>query len=409
MSNAPRAKEAKRDWGSDDSQTPILHIDMDAFFAEVELLFAPQLRGLPVVVGGVGGRGVVTSATYQARAYGVRAGMPTMRARSLCPQAVFLPTRHGTYSRVSAQVMGILSEVTPVLEQVSVDEAYLDVSGSTRRLGSPVQIAQLIRRRIRKELQLPASVGIGANKLVAKLGSSNAKPDGLLLIPADRTRDFLNLLPVGALPGVGGKTAQTLHARGVESVLDLSRIDLSRLRRWLGDAHAFRLFQLAQGIDRRPVVTDTVEKSVGAETTFSENIDSPQLLREVTLDLADQTATRLRRKKLLAATVAIKLRDKDFHTVTRSRTLPVPTDVTAEIFAQARDLIEAERIPSGGYRLLGVRAENLHSLEKGVQAALDDDPRRRLAEAAMDQVRERFGKGAVKPAALLKRDGPTRP
>ena len=202
MSNAPRDARAKRDWGSDDSATPILHVDMDSFFAQVEMREDPSLVGRPIIVGGTSGRGVVTSATYEARALGVRAGMPTSRARALCPTAAFIPGSHSLYRRYSRQVMEILATVTPDLEQVSIDEAFLDVSGARRRLGPPTRIARLIRSRIRESVGLPASVGIAATKSVAKIASSHAKPDGLLLIPAPATVDFLHGLPVGALWGL---------------------------------------------------------------------------------------------------------------------------------------------------------------------------------------------------------------
>lgn len=402
MSNTPITRAARANWGSDDSQTPILHVDMDAFFAEVELLDNPALRGQPVVVGGIGLRGVVCSATYQARAYGVRAGMPIGRAKSLCPHAHFLPTRHGVYGKVSAEVMKVLSSFTPVVEQVSVDEAYLDVSGSRLRLGNPTQIATQIRQRIRSELSLPASIGIGANKLVAKIGSSQAKPDGMLLVPANRTQDFLDVLPVAVLPGVGGKTAKILGERGIDTVAQLRMLPLAKLRRLLGDSAAFRLSQLALGKDRRPVEVSREEKSIGTETTFSENIESLSVLLEVALDQCHQNAARLRRKGLQAATISVKLRDKNFQTITRSRTLSEPTDVAAQMYQVVADTIRSQRIPAGGYRLQGVRAENLRSVSQGVQGRLDEDPRRRQAEVAMDKVRGKFGNDAVKPATLLK-------
>ena len=237
MSNAPRDARAKRDWGSDDSATPILHVDMDSFFAQVEMREDPSLVGRPIIVGGTSGRGVVTSATYEARALGVRAGMPTSRARALCPGAAFIPGNHGLYQRYSRQVMAILATVTPVLEQVSIDEAFLDVSGARRRLGSPTQIARLVRARIREAVGLPASIGIAATKSVAKIASSHAKPDGLLLIPQAATVDFLHGLPVGALWGVGGKTAAILDREGIDTIGDLANAPLTRPTKLLGVGH----------------------------------------------------------------------------------------------------------------------------------------------------------------------------
>ena len=223
MSNAPRDARAKRDWGSDDSATPILHVDMDSFYAQVEMREDPSLVGRPIIVGGTSGRGVVTSATYEARALGVRAGMPTSRARALCPSAALIPGNFAAYQRYSREVMRILGTVTPDLEQVSIDEAFLDVSGARRRLGSPLEIATLIRSRIRESVGLPASVGIASTKSVAKIASSHAKPDGLLLIPHEATVEFLHGLPVGALWGVGGRTGAVLEREGIRSATWLTR------------------------------------------------------------------------------------------------------------------------------------------------------------------------------------------
>ncbi|MFZ1382506.1 MAG: DNA polymerase IV, partial [Scrofimicrobium sp.] len=231
MSISPRSSSVRRDWGTDDSETPILHVDMDSFFASVELKEDPELRGKPVVVGGLGNRGVVTSATYEARARGVRAGQPIGQARQLVPGAVFLPGRHHLYSEYSARVMDLLGKVTPDLEPLSIDEAFLDVSGSVRRLGSPLSIGEQIRRDIRERIGLPASVGIASTKSVAKIASAHAKPDGLLLIPSDRTVEFLHSLPVGALWGVGRKTGQILIGRGIDTVGDLANTELSLLSR----------------------------------------------------------------------------------------------------------------------------------------------------------------------------------
>ena len=228
MSRAPRSEAARRAWGEDDSATPILHVDMDAFFVSVELLTRPELRGLPVVVGGRDGRGVVSAASYEARAYGVNSAMPMATALRRCPQAVVLPVRHGVYSAVSRRMMAILGEVTPLLEQLSVDEAFLDVTGARRRMGSPVAIGRWIREQVRDRVGVPASVGIASTKFVAKLASAHAKPDGLLLVPAGATQDFLDTLPVGALWGVGEKSAQALARWGITDVRTLAATDVRR-------------------------------------------------------------------------------------------------------------------------------------------------------------------------------------
>ncbi|MGK2349317.1 DNA polymerase IV [Actinomyces sp. W5033] len=406
MSRAPRNEAARRSWGEDDSATNILHVDMDAFFASVELLEHPELCGRPVIVGGTHGRGVVSAATYEARAQGVSSAMSMAEALRRCPQAVVLPVRHGVYSRVSAQVMEVLGEVTPVLEQVSVDEAFLDVSGSRRRMGGPVRIGHWVRAELRRRLGLPASVGIASTKLVAKLASAHAKPDGLLLVPADATQDFLDVLPVGALWGVGDKSAQALARWGITDVRTLAATEVRRLERVLGPATARHLHDLSHGIDPRPVVVSREDKSVGTESTFFDTITNREDARRVLLDQCHQCAGRLRRAGARGRTVVLKARGADFVTVTRSRTLSVPTDLARDVFAVVEELFEALGDPVGGFRLLGVRVEGLSRADDGVQLLLDDDGRRGAPERAADAVRQRWGRAAVSPASLLRPSHP---
>lgn len=401
MSNAPRDARARRDWGRDDSGTDILHVDMDSFFAQVEMLEDPSLRGRPLIVGGVGPRGVVTSATYEVRATGVHAGMPTSRARALCPQALVVGSSRDLYSSYSRRVMALLAEITPLVEQVSVDEAFLDVSGSRLRLGSPTSIGRGLRLRIREEIGLPASVGIAATKSVAKVASSHAKPDGLLLVPADATTDFLHGLPVGALWGVGGRTQEVLAREGVDTVGDLAHTPVGRLEKLVGRAAAHQLHDLAWGLDRRRVVPGREEKSVGTETTFAEDVLDRGVLERYVLEASHRCARRLRRSGTVAHTVTLKLRGADFRTLTRSRTLTVPTDTGREIARVAGELLAAEAVPPGGVRLLGVRAENLVRRSDGVEVPLDEDARPGRTERVMDRVAERFGAGALRPASLL--------
>lgn len=401
MSNAPRDARVRRFWGDDDSATPILHVDMDSFFAQVELSENPGLRGREVIVGGSSNRGVVTSATYEARARGVRAGMPMARARALSPDAVILPGHRGLYSHYSRRVMEVLGRITPRLEQVSIDEAFLDVSGARRLLGSPLQIARSLRRTIRDEVGLPASVGIAASKSVAKIASSNAKPDGLLLVPADRTVDFLHGLPVGALWGVGSVGAERLARAGIDTIGDLAACPMERLKKLVGAASAHHLHDLARGIDPRPVVTSREEKSVGTERTFDEDLRSRAQVEAFLLSAAHDCARRLRAQGCVAWTVGLKLRDPSFTTITRSVTLQAPTDVGREVFAAARALFSREPMPQGGVRLCGVRCEGLQSREAGVAVRLDDDARPLASERAMDSVRSRFGEAALRPATLL--------
>ena len=358
-------------------------------------------------MGGTSGRGVVSAASYEARAYGVASAMSMAEAHRRCPQAVVLPVRHGLYSQVSRRVMAILEQVTPAMEKVSVDEAFLDVSGARRRMGSPVEIAQWIRAEIRRRVGVPASVGIASTKFVAKLASSHAKPDGLLLVPADATRDFLDVLPVGALWGVGDKSAQVLKRWGIHDVRALAATDVRRLEKILGTAAGRHLHDLARGIDPRPVSPGREEKSVGTESTFFETITDRAHARRVLLDQTHQCAARLRAGDLRGRVVVLKARGADFVTVTRSRTLPIPTDLARDLFAIVELLFDALPTPGGGFRLLGVRVEGLARADDGVQLLLDEDPRRGAPERAADAVRRRWGRAAVAPASLLdSRAGP---
>ncbi|UNX55969.1 DNA polymerase IV [Georgenia sp. TF02-10] len=400
MSRGPRSATARRSWGEDDTGCTVLHVDMDAFFASVELLDHPELRGRPLIVGGEH-RGVVAAASYEARAFGVHSAMPTARARALCPQAVVLPGRHHRYAEVSRQVMAVLAEVTPVLEQVSVDEAFLDVAGAVRRMGPPVTIARWIRAQVRERTGVPASVGVATTKHVAKLASTHAKPDGLLLVPAAQTVPFLHSLPVGALWGVGEKTREVLERRGWDTVADIAATPLPVLHRAVGVAAGQRLHELAWGIDPRPVRPGRAEKSVGTETTFAVDVIDRAALETVLLDQAHQCAARLRQGGLRAGGVAIKVRRPDFTTLTRSRALPAPTDLAHDLHVAARALLAAVEIPAAGVRLLGLRAERLVGADDGVQATLDEDPHRARAERAMDGVRARFGPQLLRPASLL--------
>ena len=402
MSVSPRG-DVNQDWGDDDSDAPILHVDMDSFFASVEVREEPKLSGLPVIVGGIGVRGVVTAATYEARAFGVRAGMPIGRARALCPKGVFLPGRHHLYSEYSSRVMKVLESVTPRVEPISIDEAFLDVSGARRVLGTPLEVGRLVRARVRDEVGLPASVGIAATKSVAKIASAHAKPDGCLLVPKASTLDFLHPLPIGALWGVGKRTGEILRVRGVDTVGDLAEVPLRELAQWLGDASARHLNALALGIDPRPVAVREREKSVSMERTFEANVTSPEVLQAFILSAAHECARRLRSMGLLAWTVTVKIRDEGFNTTVRSKTLLVPTDVGREIAQVAAALTGSRALPAGGVRLAGVGVSSLVGSSSGVPMLLDDDPRPRDTELAMDAAQARFGAGAVVPASLIGR------
>jgi DNA polymerase-4 len=378
---------------------------MDAFYASVEVRRRPELVGKPVVVGGAGPRGVVSSASYQAREFGVRSAMPGMQARRLCPAAVFLPPDFTEYAAASAAVMKIFRDVTPQVEPLSLDEAFLDVSGARRLLGRPAEIGTSIRRRIRDELELPCSVGVAPTKFVAKLASARAKPDGMAVVPADRVLDYLRPLPVGALWGVGERTAEQLSKLGLRTVGQLGDAPLGMLRTAVGDASARHLHALANGEDPRTVVSTQVDKSISAETTFDVDVTDPAVLRRTLLALANRVASRLRGAGVAGRTVAIKVRLADFRTLHRSRTVGSPTDVAREIFEVAIALFEA-LAPGDRIRLLGVRAEGLvESSGLARQPALGDRENGwSQVERAADAAVARFGRMAVRPASLLGSD-----
>ncbi|MGH3437169.1 MAG: DNA polymerase IV [Sciscionella sp.] len=390
----------------DDTGCAVLHVDMDAFFASVELRERPELVDRPVVVAAESGRSVVTAANYPARRFGVHSAMPLAKARQLCPQAVVIPPSRERYSEVSRAVMAIFADVTPLVEPLSLDEAYLDVSGALRRLRlTPAQIGARIRQRVFEQQRITCSVGVASVKFIAKVASGMAKPDGMLVVPASRTLRFLHPLPVSALAGVGERTAEQLRRIGLETVGDIACAPQPRLRRVVGAAHAGYLHALALGEDARPVVPDRGEKSVGAETTFDvDRSDREFLLREL-LRLAERAGSMLRDKQLLARTVSIKVRYADFTTITRARTLPVASALTREFYRTAATLL-TEQAPEGALRLLGVRMEGLIPATSAAKQLTFDEPDHGWAEAeqAADEARHRFGVRAVRPATLVNRE-----
>lgn len=379
----------------------MLHVDMDSFFVSVELLDRPELRGLPVASAYDTARSVVSSASYEARRFGVRSAMPVARAKQLCPQLVLVPPSFEKYRRASKQVMQIFEEFTPLVEPLSIDEAFLDVAGTTRLFGAPVEIARQLRVRIREVTGLPASVGLAGTKFVAKLASQRAKPDGLLEIPPQRTLEFLHPLPIEAMWGVGQATAKTLKSRAIHTVGELAREPLPSLERIVGQASARRLHQLANGHDARNVETTRVEKSIGHEETFARDEVSHEVLERELLRLATRTGERLRAAGLEARTVSIKVRWSDFDTVTRSRTLPEATNATQRIYQTARELFAALGAQGRPVRLIGVRAEQLMPVGSDVLALWSDDDEWRAVDQAVDEVRGRFGASGVTAASLL--------
>ncbi|WP_407709412.1 DNA polymerase IV [Arthrobacter nitrophenolicus] len=379
-----------------------MHVDMDAFFVSVELRTRPELRGKPVIVGFPGERSVVLSASYEARAFGVKSAMPMAVAARMCPQAVIIEPRHKLYYDVSAQLMAIFGSITELVEPLSVDEAFLDVSGALRRLGPPRGIGELVRRQVASELGITASVGIAETKFVAKIASTRCKPDGLLLIGPDETVPYLHSLPVGALWGVGAKTAEVLAKMGIRTVADVAATPVSALRKTLG-ATGEHVHQLSWGIDPRPVTPVRLEKSIGAEETFATDTADQAVLHRELLRLSHRTAARLRASGMVARTVALKLRFADFSTITRSRTVPTPVDSAQLIYAVVLQLLEAAGNRGMAVRLVGVRAEQLEDASRtSLQLSIDRrDDNWRAAEQALDEVARKFGNKSVLPARLM--------
>ncbi|MDP8969829.1 MAG: DNA polymerase IV, partial [Actinomycetota bacterium] len=363
---------------------PILHVDMDAFYASVEARRDPSLAGRPLLVGGAGGRGVVASASYEARAFGVRSAMPMARALRLCPGAVVVSPDFAAYQQVSAQLREILLSVTPLVEPLALDEAFLDVGGSVRLFGPPERVGVLLRRRIRDELGLSASVGVAQNKFLAKLCSGKAKPDGLLHLRAEEASGFLAPLSVGDLWGVGAQTAARLERLGVRTVTDVTVTPEATLARIVGPAVAAQLRRLARGEDARPVVVHQPAKGMSAEETFDRDVDDPRVLRVELLRLAEKVARRMRRGHLSGRTVTLKLRYANFTTVTRSRTLPVATDQATGLHREAVALLDALRLERVRVRLVGLGVTNLAAADASRQLRLlgGDDRWGRLERAA---------------------------
>lgn len=381
------------------SDAVILHVDMDAFYASVEELDNPALHGRPVVVGGTPeGRGVVAAANYAARRYGVHSAMPAAQARRLCPEAVFIRSRMNRYAEVSRRIGAVFSRYTPLVEPLSLDEAFLDVTSSARLFGDGERIARRIKEDIRGELHLVASVGVAPNKFLAKLASDLDKPDGLVVVPADAVEGFLDPLPVSRLWGIGKVSNRRLAELGVRTIGDLRRLDPDLLRTRFGQG-ADHLLELAHGIDDRQVVPDRDAKSISHESTFATDIGDGAVLASWLLELTEQVATRLRRQDLRGRTVFIKMRYGDFRTVTRSETLEAPTSVTRELYGVARRLLGAqlEREP-GAFRLLGMGVGGVtgERMEQGRLFEQAERERERRIDTVVDAIKSRFGHRALR-------------
>jgi DNA polymerase-4 len=381
----------------------ILHVDMDAFYASVEERDRPSLNGKPLIVGGTSGRGVVAAANYAVRRYGVRSAMPMREALRRCPHAVCVRPRMTRYQEISGQVFAIFRDFTPLVEGLSLDEAFLDVTACRRLLGDPGAIGGAIRRRIRAATDLPASVGIGPNKLLAKIASDLGKPDGLFRIGDDNLRGVLDPLPIDRLPGVGPKSLPRMHAAGVRTLGDARRASDEVLWRAFG-RYGSAVRALASGIDERPVVAEREEQSISAEETFGTDITSAAQLERHLAALADRAAARLRAHELAAGRVTLKIRRADFKTYTRQRVLEPPTQDTAAVTAMARRLLGEWRAahPDAALRLLGVGVTDLRT--PGQRDLFSGSaPRDSRLDAAIDGIRDRFGSGLLTRASLLPR------
>lgn len=387
---------------ADDSATPFLHVDMDAFYASVEELDDPDLAGRPVIVGGSSGRGVVSAANYEARRFGVNSAMPMSTALRRCPNAVVRRPRFDRYSEVSQGVFAILEEFTPLVQPISIDEAFLDVSGARALLGRPTEIARALRHRIRVDVGLAASIGVASSMFVAKVAGSRAKPDGLLVVPASDTVEFLEPLPVSALWGVGGVTAKRLASFGFTTVGDIQRATHDSLEPILGARLAMHLSNLAHGVDPRVIEGSSRDRSIGRSTTFAVDlVDITDMRREV-LRMATDVAARSRRRDTLGHTVVVTVRFADWSTISRSHTMSDPTNATKVIAREAVRLLETVDRVSRGVRLLGVRLENLVG-EGDLGFLWEDDDDGHAIDEVVDAVSERFGFGAVQPASLIRR------
>jgi len=385
----------------------ILHVDMDAFYASVEERDNPELIGKPVVVGGTAeGRGVVMAANYVVRQYGVHSAMPAATARRLCPDAIFLPCRMDHYAQISREIQEILHQYTPLVEPLSLDEAFLDVTGCEGLFGPAAEIGKRIKAEVRQQVRLVASVGVAPNKFLAKIASDLQKPDGFVVVDANQVQAFLDPLPVGRLWGVGKVAAKAFQKLGISTIGQLRHVPVEILESHFGKTGR-HLWKLAQGIDDRRVVPDREAKSISHETTFAQDIDDPEILRIWLLQLTEQVCRRLRRHQLAGHTVHLKIRFADFHTIMRSRTLAEPTNITEEIWQAAGELL-TRRMPAQRQpiRLLGLGVSGLE-IETGRQGDLFEGQRRekqQKLDAVTDRIHDRFGGAALKRAASIRKD-----
>lgn len=382
----------------------IIHLDMDAFYASVEILDNPALLGLPVVVGGDSNRGVVCAASYEARKFGVHSALPILTAKKLCPQGVFLPVRMARYQEISRRIMEIFLRFTPLVEPLSLDEAFLDVTASQSLMGTAEDIAKQIRKLVRETIGLTVSAGVGTSKLVAKIASDLNKPDGLTIVPPGQEELFLAPLPIGRLWGVGHTTRDALALIGVKTIGDLHRIPPAILTAKFGKA-GLMLHESARGIDLRPVESRQETKSIGHEETFAEDLRDKKRLEQELLALCCKVGKRVRDKGLVGKTVTIKVKYRDFVQVTRSLTLAEPVADDTSLYQTGRMLLAKTEITLRPIRLLGISLANLSPAEASGQLSLFDDNRARRRKdslyRALDAINDRYGKDAILPATLV--------
>lgn len=376
----------------------IMHVDMDAFFASVEQADNPELLGKPVIIGGLKNRGVVSTASYEARKYGVHSAMPSIKAHKLCPNGIFLPVRHGRYCEVSNIIFTIFAEFSPVVEPLSIDEAFLDITGMEKIYGTLRGYAVKLKKRILSQTGIHASVGIAPNKFLAKLASDLQKPDGLVIIDYGQEKDILTQLPISRLWGVGGKTAAKLNALGCHKIGDIAKMDTAFLRKSFGEKTAVHLWQLANGLDDREVEDDRDIKSVGNEETYDIDIQGREIAEQKFLALAEKVGWRLRKKDLTAKTISIKVRTNGFVTYTRSCTLDEATNFDSIIYDTAKKLFASLKF-YGKIRLLGLTGSNFSAIEE--QSLFANNEKQKKLYKTIDGIKAKFGGKAITKAQLI--------
>ena len=384
----------------------IIHLDMDAFYPSVEILDRPELKGKPVIVGGGIERGVVSSASYEARKFGVHSAQPAVQARRLCPQGIFLPPRMRRYQEVSKQIFSIFRRITPLVEPLSIDEAFLDVSGSMKLFGTAEQIARAVKDQVLRETGLTVSAGVAPSKFVAKIASDLDKPDGLVVVLPSQVKSFLDPLPISRMWGAGKATQRALHSLNIRTFKDLRRFPVTVLERKLGKS-GLKMHELASGIDEREVIPHRDAKSIGHERTFDQDIRQLEEAKKAILSLADRVAHRMRVHHVCGKTITLKVKYSNFSQITRSATLSSPTDDGPKIYAELLNLLKSTEVGRRPVRLLGVSLSQLDFSPSQQQLTLFGEnvsmKKRQKLNAALDSLEEKHGEKCVRPGALITR------